>query len=85
MTSILGSSKKIMPGPTNKSNAIYDNGTAQQQNQYEAGKTDTGILAAATGMSSIKQLGHLNQTSLLWKDIKIRGVISNGVESKVIS
>ena len=48
MTSILGSSKKIMPGPTNKSNAIYDNGTAQQQNQYEASKTDTGILAAAT-------------------------------------
>ena len=30
-----------------------------------------------TYMASIKELGYLHQTSLLWKDIKIRRVISN--------
>ena len=56
----------------------YDNGAAQQQqNQYEAGKTDTGTHAADTGMMympSIRELGYWNQTSLLSKDFKIRGV-----------
>ena len=62
---------------------IYGNGTAQQQlqqSQYEVGKTDADTLAAATSMSympSIRELGYLNQTSLLRKDFKIRGVISN--------
>ena len=59
----------------------YDIGTAQQQqNQYEAGKTDTGTPAASTGMTympSIGQLGYLNETSLLRKDFKIRRVIDS--------
>ena len=28
-------------------------------------------------MSSIEELGYLNQTSLLWKDLKIREAMSN--------
>ena len=62
---------------------IYDKRTAQQQlqqNQYEVGKADTGTLAAATGMTympSIRELGYLNETSLLRKDFKIRGVNGN--------
>ena len=60
----------------------YHDETAQQQqkNQYEVGRTDTGTHAAATGltcMSSIRELGYLNQTSLLRKNFKIRGVIDN--------
>ena len=50
---------------------IYDNGTAQQhlkQNQYEVDRTDTGSLAAATGMTympSIRELGYLESNSFV--------------------
>ena len=56
---------------------IYDNQTAQQQLQQthsEVGKTDTGTPAAAIGMTympSIRELGYLNQTSLLRKTSKL--------------
>ena len=55
--------------------------TAQQrlqQNQYKNGRTDTATFAVATGMiymPSTRELGYLNQTSLLRKDFKIREVI----------
>ena len=54
--------------------------TTVQQNQYKNGKTDTATLAVATGMTympSTRELGYLNQTNLLRKDFKIRGVIGN--------
>ena len=62
---------------------IYGNQTAQKQlqhDQYEIDKTDAGTFVAATGMTympCIRELGYLNQTSLLRKDLKIRTVIGN--------
>ena len=63
-----------------------DNGKVeqQQQNQYEVGKTDAGAHAAVTGMRytpSTRELGYLNQTSLLRKHFKIRGVIGNAEQT----
>ena len=98
MISIPGSSKKNNALTNQKEqqapqDVIYNNGTAQQklqQYQYEAGKTDTGTLAAATGMTYMpftRQLGSesLNQTSLLRKDFKIRGVIGNAGQKDRLS
>ena len=71
--------------------AINDCGTARQQlqqNQYEVGKTGKCTLAPATGMTymtSIRELGYLNQTGLLRKTFKIAGVISNAWQNDQLS
>ena len=63
-----------------------------KKNQYEVVKVDTGIPtgidATATGMAympSIRGLGFLNQTNLLRKGFKIRGVISNAGQNDRLS
>ena len=73
MISILGSSKKIMSGPTRLQNVTYDNETSQQQQQNQPGvdKIETGTPAAATSMIyilSIRELEYFCESNKFVKE-----------------